>query len=344
MDTFCLLFCFLLFSKGSYCFNKKARFKRYSLRKSCAVSRIITCFSNIASNNDVTDDYYLRFAGVGRLYANNSSSLVQEENVMSVLNRLVRATVIIVGLGGVGSWASEALCRSGIGSLVLVDLDDVCISNMNRQVHALSSTIGKFKIEEMKQRLHQINPMCNVTLLHDFVSKENVQAMIEKFLFLYPPPTALCVLDAIDGKIEKAALIASCAALKIPVVTVGGSAGKTDPTCVVLQDLARVQDDRLLFACRKILRQEYGFKKPNLMKPTRPAKKWHIMAVHSTERRKEEVDVDSAEESSQQSSSFRICDSSLGTACHVTGTFGFVAASCIVDMIANDNLIKPNSI
>jgi tRNA A37 threonylcarbamoyladenosine dehydratase len=327
----------------------------------CWLSATISSSDGVeVANADYSEDYFLRFSGVGRLYSNNvllgkekeeqGDDISKEEEVRVILNRLVKATVVIVGVGGVGSWASEALCRSGIGSIVLVDLDDVCISNTNRQVHALSSTVGKFKIEEMKQRLHLINPMCNVTLIHDFVSKQNVESILEQIVTSLPPDEGssskatrtkrpLCVLDAIDGKIEKAAIIATCAAKQIPIVTVGGSAGKTNPTCIVLQDLARVQDDRLLFACRKILRQEYGFKKPNILKPKRPAKKWHIMAVYSTERRAS--DEDSSDNA--LSSSLRICDSSLGTACYVTGTFGFVAAGAIIDMVANDNLLTPKA-
>jgi hypothetical protein len=126
-----------------------------------------------------TCDYYMRFAGVGRLYARQIAlTLVPDQDgeeqeqdpVIVALERLSKATVMIIGLGGVGSWAAEALCRSGVGNLVLVDLDDVCISNVNRQLHATSQTVGQFKISAMKERLMQINPTCNVTTVFDFVS------------------------------------------------------------------------------------------------------------------------------------------------------------------------------
>lgn len=337
--------------------------------------RLITLHGSKMDHSDSTlaEDYFLRFSGVGRLYSGNVTATGEEtvvgvgsdtEKVHIVLNRLVKATVVIVGIGGVGSWASEAICRSGIGSIVLVDLDDVCISNTNRQVHTLLSTVGKFKIEEMKQRLLQINPHCNVTLIHEFVTKENVEPMLEQILSSLSTNDSsssnttracntsrpLCVLDAIDGKSEKAALIAACAARQIPIVTVGGSAGKTNPTSIVLQDLARVQDDKLLFACRKILRQEYGFKKPNLLKPKRPAKKWYIMAVYSTEQGESHDTKGGYNNSSSNSnsniiapSSLRICDSTLGTACYVTGTFGFVAAGAIIDMVAKNNFMTPQA-
>lgn len=95
-----------------------------------------------------------------RLYANRGNQRPDD-----VLHRLHQSTVAIIGLGGVGSWAAEALCRSGVGNLILIDLDDICISNTNRQLHALTSTVGQMKIDEMKRRLLDINPGCNVTLM-----------------------------------------------------------------------------------------------------------------------------------------------------------------------------------
>ena len=106
------------------------------------------------------DDWMLRFGGVARLYANKGN-----ESPNDILHRLHHSTVAIIGLGGVGSWAAEALCRSGVGNLILVDLDDICVSNTNRQLHALTSTVGQMKIDEMKRRLLDINPRCNVTLM-----------------------------------------------------------------------------------------------------------------------------------------------------------------------------------
>lgn len=111
-------------------------------------------------NTEWMDDWMLRFGGVARLYANKGN-----ESPNDILHRLHHSTVAIIGLGGVGSWAAEALCRSGVGNLILVDLDDICVSNTNRQLHALTSTVGQMKIDEMKRRLLDINPRCNVTLM-----------------------------------------------------------------------------------------------------------------------------------------------------------------------------------
>jgi tRNA A37 threonylcarbamoyladenosine dehydratase len=208
---------------------------------------------------------------------------------------------------------------------VLIDLDDICISNTNRQVHALSSTVGKMKIDEMKRRLNDINPDCDIELIHDFVSTSNINSILQNL------SNVTACLDAIDGSISKASLIAACARHGIPVVTCGGSAGRTDPTKFVCEDLTRVDGDPLLSSCRKTLRQQYGFEKSERKKV---ARKWNIKAVYSTELQKtvpKESDV----------SSFRRCDGALGTACFVTGTCGFVAAGEVIAQIANDALLVP---
>jgi tRNA A37 threonylcarbamoyladenosine dehydratase len=273
--------------------------------------------------------------------ADNPFSATQEEEEeappphVQVIHRLHSSTVVVVGLGGVGSWAAEALCRSGIGNLILVDLDDVCISNTNRQLHALTSTVGKMKIDVMKSRLVDINPDCNVTLIHDFVSMDNVDDILRCI-----SPVTAC-LDAIDGSKAKTALIAACARLGIPIVTCGGSAGRTDPTQFVCQDLTQVSGDPLLGACRKSLRKFHGFEQGVKFhdRTKRPTRKWNIYAVYSTEPQKSLPTTTSKMSSS--SSSLRRCDGSLGTACFVTGTSGFVAAGQVIQMIATNNLPVP---
>mmetsp|Transcript_41846 Transcript_41846/g.75391 ORF Transcript_41846/g.75391 Transcript_41846/m.75391 type:complete len:375 (-) Transcript_41846:148-1272(-) len=281
---------------------------------------------------DVDDDYVdrgLRFNGVGRLYANKDPTITTD----IVLDRLTSATVAIIGLGGVGSWAAESLCRSGIGNLILIDLDDICISNTNRQLHATASAVGKMKIDEMKNRLLDINPKCNVTLIHDFVSVENANTLIQE---LCPQLTA-CI-DAIDGMYEKTALILACVDRAIPIVTCGGAAGRMDPTQITVDDLTKVQEDRLLFQCRKLLRQEHGFTKVPMPRgggKKKKVRKWRIPAVYSTEVQQKATVED------ENTSSFRICDGALGTACFVTGTYGFLAASKVVEMIALDEFVVP---
>lgn len=278
------------------------------------------------------DDEYvdrgLRFGGVGRLYANKDPTLTTD----IVLDRLTTATVAVVGIGGVGSWAAEALCRSGVGGLVLVDLDDICISNTNRQLHATSSAVGKMKIDEMKQRLLDINPKCNVTLIHDFVTVDTANAFVETLGGL---GCAACI-DAIDGMYEKTALILACVDRGVPIVTCGGAAGRLDPTRIVVDDLTKAQEDRLLFQCRKLLRQKHGFPKVPMKKKgvSGRVRRWSIPAVYSTE-------VTTSAAADAEASSFRTCDGALGTACFVTGSYGFAAACRVVEMIALDSLVVP---
>lgn len=310
----------------------------------------------IETEEEMTDRH-LRFSGVGRLYSTPLTSIsakrsneneilhdqklnitvTTEEPHLTVVDRLSASTVIIIGIGGVGSWAAEALCRSGIGNLVLIDMDDVCISNTNRQLHALSSTVGKSKIDVMKKRLEDINPTCRVTTIFDFISKDNIDNILDSALALNNNESNITVcIDAIDNQWEKTSTIATCAARGLPIVTCGGAAGRMDPTKIVCEDLTKAKEDRLLFWCRKRLRTNHGFPKgpANGMPNTHKVKKWNISAVYSTEVQKPAVEA-------QPSSSFRRCDGALGTACFVTGAYGFAAAGRVVDMIASGNVEIP---
>lgn len=202
---------------------------------------------------------------------------------LALIDRLAESTVVVIGIGGVGSWAAEALCRSGVGNLILIDLDDICISNTNRQLHATSSTIGKRKIDEMKRRLLDINPDCNMTNIHDFVLVENVNDLLDQMQL----ELDVC-LDCLDGAKVKTALLVACTERKLSVVTCGGAAGKLDPTKIVTEDLARVSEDRMLALVRKNLRQEHGFGKGlpfenTKKKNNKMPRKWRITAVFSTE-------------------------------------------------------------
>jgi tRNA A37 threonylcarbamoyladenosine dehydratase len=289
-----------------------------------------------SEKNMIAQERHLRFSGVGRLYTEQSAKQVSGERDLpphlEVMERLAASQVAVIGLGGVGSWAAEALCRSGVGSLVLVDLDDICVSNTNRQLHALSSTVGQMKLDEMKRRLSDINPQCNITLIHDFVSRDNVNEILDS-----AGNGLTALLDSMDGTKEKAALLAACVERRIPVITCGASAGRMDPTKIVVEDLARVSDDRLLANCRRNLRKFYDFEEGYSFSEMRKLKKqprnWRILAVTSTEPPRQVCQSDI--------SSFRRCDGPLGTACFVTGSFGFIAASRLVEMIANNKLVRP---
>lgn len=201
-------------------------------------------------------DYARRFGGVARLYG------------PAAAERLTRASVCVVGVGGVGSWALEALARSGIGRLAAVDLDMVAESNTNRQIHALGDIYGKAKVDAMAERIRAINPACEVTCIEDFVTPENVAEILR--------PGFDVVIDAIDQVRAKAAMIAHCRRQLVPIVVAGAAGGQTDPTQIRVSDLSQTVQDPLLAKVRAQLRREYGF-------PRESRKKFGVAAVFSTE-------------------------------------------------------------
>lgn len=200
-------------------------------------------------------DFQRRFGGMARLYGAAAAA------------RLRAIHVVVIGIGGVGSWAVEALARSGIGRLTLVDLDHVAESNINRQVHALDATLGQAKVLAMKGRIAQINAGCAVDCIEEFVTPENAATLL-------PPCDA--VIDAIDQVRAKAALIAHCRRAGIVLVTTGGAGGRSDPTQLRVDDLARTIQDPLASKVRATLRREYGF-------PREPKKKFGVDCVYSVE-------------------------------------------------------------
>jgi tRNA A37 threonylcarbamoyladenosine dehydratase len=201
-------------------------------------------------------DFARRFGGIARLYG------------AQALERFQHAHVCVIGVGGVGSWAVEALARSAIGHLTLIDLDNLSESNINRQIHALSSTLGQAKVTALHERILQINPFCRVTEIEDFITAENVASMIGGG-FDY-------IIDAIDDVRAKVALIAYCRRHGMRLVTLGSAGGQTDPTKIEIRDLCRTEQEPLLAKVRKRLRSEHGF-------PRGTKNKFHIDAVFSTE-------------------------------------------------------------
>ncbi|KAA0892018.1 tRNA threonylcarbamoyladenosine dehydratase [Oryzomonas rubra] len=163
------------------------------------------------------------------------------------LETLRRKRVMICGIGGVGSYAAEALGRAGVGSITLVDFDDICLTNVNRQIHALSSTVGMSKVEVMAGRLKDINPDAEIVPVKAFFSAENAAQL------LTPRPDY--VLDAIDHFTAKTALITICRASGIPVISSMGAANKLDPTKIQVADISATRNCRMARSMRKILRQ-----------------------------------------------------------------------------------------
>jgi len=250
-------------------------------------------------------DLARRFAGTRRLYG------------IDAVQRFADAHVCVVGIGGVGSWAAEALARSAIGKITLIDLDMVAESNVNRQIHALDGVFGKAKTDAMAQRILAINPQCAVSCIEDFVSLDNLDQMLGR-RFDY-------VIDAIDNVRIKVAMIAWCQAHHIPLITAGGAGGQIDPTRIEIADLARTIQDPLLSKVRSLLRKEYGFTRD-------PKKKFGIPAVFSSEplRYPESASCDQA-----QGLTGLNC-AGYGSAVCVTASFGLFAASAALKHLAQD--------
>lgn len=201
-------------------------------------------------------DFERRFGGIRRLYG------------AAAFERIQQSHICVVGVGGVGSWAAEALARSAVGRITLIDLDHVAESNVNRQIHALGDEFGKAKVAAMADRIHAINPRCEVTQVEDFVTPDNLDLLLGRG-YDY-------VIDAIDSARTKAAMIAWCRRHKVNLIASGGAGGRVDATRIQLADLSRTVQDPLLSRVRTLLRREYGF-------PKDPKKKFGVDCVFSTE-------------------------------------------------------------
>lgn len=259
----------------------------------------------------MNDVFLTRFGGIARLYG------------ITALKNFSQSHVMIVGLGGVGSWAVEALARSGVGHLSLVDLDDLCQTNINRQIHALSNSVGKSKANELAARCREINPEIQITVHQCFYSENNSEELL-----LNEKPDAL--IDAIDSKIQKCHLLASCREHEIPVITSGGVGGMTDASQVQITDLSKTFRDSLLLSVRRSLRSHYGFPKAQ-----KKARKFHIAAVFSSEQPVyPQCDGSISSERPEDLRGSIRCDSGYGAATHLTATFGNFAAGWVLEKIS----------
>ena len=246
-----------------------------------------------------TVDYSRRFGGIARLYGNDA------------LAKARAAHVVIIGIGGVGSWAVEALARSGIGQLTLIDLDHVNESNINRQIHALDSNLGASKVLAMQRRIADINPECVVNTIEEFIDEENLTTLL---------PHCDFVIDAIDNVRAKAALIAHCRDAKIRIVTTGAAGGRIDPTCIAVVDLSRTVQDALASKVRAKLRKDYGFSKD-------PKKKFGVDCVYSPERA---PNPSVGAGTTPFDGSAGLACAGYGSSVAVTAGFGFAAAASVL--------------
>lgn len=267
-----------------------------------------TEFPLASSVIELSPSYLERFAGIGRLYG--QAALVQ----------LAQAHFVVVGVGGVGSWVAESLARSGVGELTLVDLDEVCVTNSNRQLHALTSTVGQPKVAVLAARLQQINPELVVHSREEFVALDTVAECI--------PENADVVIDAIDAANIKAAMIARCKRRKQLILTVGSAGGKRDPRQITTRDLSKTTTDPLLAKTRNFLRRLHGFSR-------NPKSNFSVEATYSTEQMAyptAEGEVCASKDGLAGGVKLD-CSGGFGAATMVTGTFGFVVAARAIEKL-----------
>ncbi len=245
----------------------------------------------------------------------------------SAMERLAAARVIVFGLGGVGSYAAEGLVRSGVGHLTLVDHDDVCVTNTNRQLHATVKGVGKSKAELMALRCREINPDAKVEAVSDFYRAEVAEQML-------PPGQYDFVVDAIDNVKAKLHLLHRCVTLGVPVVSSMGAAGRLDPTAIRVEDLSETHMDPFAKDIRKLLKRKHGVETD---------KHTGITAVYSIEARRQPVALryDDATDGflcvCPQDNEFHTCDHRTqidGSVVFVTSAFGMNAAGVVVRRLA----------
>ena len=280
------------------------------------VSDVTTTEVTVSEPKPKSSAYLDRFGGIGRLYGAVG------------LQRLHDAHVCVVGIGGVGSWAAEALARSGVGKITLIDMDDICVTNTNRQIHATTSSVGKLKCEAVAARLRDINPECDVDARMAFVTSANLEEQIT--------PDMSYVVDCIDSVKNKAALISFCNRRKIRIITTGAAGGQTDPTKIQIGDLNKTYNDPLARKVRSLLRRDYNFSRNQTRTYCIPC----VFSIEQLSYPKSDGTVCYTKAFDGDSTQLD-CDSGFGSATMVTGTFGFVAASRVIKRIAEAAGKKP---
>ncbi len=251
-----------------------------------------------------------RFAGLDRLYGRGAAGW------------LAGRQACVVGLGGVGSWAVEALARSGVGRLVLVDADEACLSNTNRQLHALAGQYGRLKGEVLAERCLAINPRLSIEVVPQFLVPANLESLLDRGHDV--------VLDACDSFRSKLEMVAWCRRRKLPIVVSGSAGGRTDATLVRVRDLSRTEHDALLALVRKRLRAQFGF-------PRNPDRYFGVSAVYSMENVKypqRDGSVCGVRPTLDPDAALKLdCGAGLGAATHVTGAFGFAMAGRALELL-----------
>ena len=238
-----------------------------------------------------------RFTGVEALYGAEAFA------------KIASASICIVGVGGVGSWCAEACARSGVGTIAIVDLDDVCVTNVNRQIQALTSTLGASKCQVLGQRLKDINPSCNVRIVEKFATSKSVTEILSHNYDV--------IIDAIDSTTHKTSLIAACVSQGLPIVTIGSGGNRSEPSSITVSDLSSTEYDPLLQAVRKRLRQKHNF-------PRGKGRSFRVPCVYAPLQRKSRegaLELCDGEHVGRRAT----CNNGLGSTVITTGTMGFIA-------------------
>jgi tRNA A37 threonylcarbamoyladenosine dehydratase/Tat protein secretion system quality control protein TatD with DNase activity len=290
----------------------------------------LSAFQGLTNPDDI-NQYKMRFTNIARLYQNES-----------VLETFHNAHICVIGLGGVGSWVVEALARNGIGRFTLIDMDEICLSNFNRQVMAVLSSIGKFKTETLKKRILEINPFASVTLINDFINSENVQK------YLDPPLVEQqrkfdYVIDCIDSVKNKAEIISTCVQLSLPIITSGRVGGLSDLSKLKVEDLNVAEGDKMLFRLRRKLKEDHSFP-ISLTHKKNKKKKWNILTGYSSEQpllEDQEEEEENGNVKSKKFSSFRPCDTTFGNSCFLSGSLGFLIAGEVINRLAKNAVLYP---
>ena len=262
------------------------------------------------------NDYQERFAATGRLYGQQLIEIYQQLHV------------VVVGVGGVGSWAAEALARNGVGRITLIDHDNISLSNINRQIHSLDNTLERSKVEVMKERIKLINASCQVVTVNEMLHEDNCQQLLNSQTIQH----ADYVIDAIDSVKQKAALLAYCKRHKISVITTGGAGGLSDPTQISIVDLSKTYNDPLASKVRYVLRSKYNFSR-------NPKSKFAIDCVFSSEQAVYPQEDGTVSHSKPTVKGLRLdCNYGYGSSVCVTAGFGMIAVARLLEKIKHKQL------
>jgi tRNA A37 threonylcarbamoyladenosine dehydratase len=265
----------------------------------------------------MTADYLQRFGGIARLYGQAALPIFE------------KTKIAVIGVGGVGSWATEALARTGIGSLSLIDMDDICITNTNRQLPAMSGTFGHPKVSVLADRVRLIAPECDIKAVPEFLVASNADRLLCDAGFDL-------IVDAVDDTRVKALLIAKAKALGLPIVVSGSAGGRRDPTQIQVADLGLAGADPLLQQVRRVLRETFNFPKSPEGRPMH----WGVSCVFSREKAVYPLPDGSCGYTRPEAgdTGYKLdCSAGFGAATQVTGVFGFtLAAEAIRRLLLRD--------